>query len=211
MLLGDAREAHAPDDEATPSTSGTAGETVSVREMRLAILPVALAAAVLVSGCGGGNQPAHSAASASPATSSPTPRAKTVTYSLESTSSERGVTLALKRIVVPPNGPAELVMDIANWSKRPGPDLEFDPSRVVVRQAGRRISSKSGPSAGLTYGGSAKGFTVQLTGFRPDLPYTITAAVLADTGLRKVPSGWHRPLRFRWRFGAKSVTASATT
>jgi len=175
-----------------------------VREMRLAILSVALAAAVLVSGCGGGNHPAHSAASASPP-------AKTVTYPLESTTSERGVTLALKRIVVPPNGPTELVMDIANWSKRPGPDLEFDPSRVVVRQAGRRISSKSGPSAGLTYGGSARGFTVQLTGFRPDLPYTITAAVVADTGLKKVPPGWHRPLRFSWRFGANSITASATT
>src|SRR4029079_16987356 len=46
------------------------------------------------------------------------------------------------------------------------------------------------------YGGSAKGFTVQLTGFRPDLPYTITAAVVADTGLKKVPPGCRQPLRF---------------
>jgi hypothetical protein len=50
---------------------------------------------------------------------------------------------------------------------------------------------------------------VQLTGFRPDLPYTITAAVVADTGLKKVPPGWHQPLRFYWRFGAASVSFSS--
>jgi len=175
--------------------------------MRLAILPIGLAAAVLVSGCAGGDHPAHS--SAAPPTSAPPLPAKVVTYRLGSTARERGVTLALKRIVVRPNAPVELQMDIANWANRSGPDLEFDPSRVVVRQAGRRISSTDGASFGLPYGGSAKGFTVQLTGFRPDLPYTITAAVVADTGLKKVPPGWHQPLRFYWRFGAASVSFSS--
>ncbi|HEX3329967.1 MAG TPA: hypothetical protein VHS27_08590 [Gaiellales bacterium] len=179
--------------------------------MRLAILPATLAAAVLVSSCAGGDHPAPSSTAALPVVSAPaTPPAKTVTYSLGSTTIERGVTLALKRIVAPPNAPAELVIDIANWSKKSGPDLEFEPSRIVVRQAGRRISLKAGPSAGLTYGGSATGFTVQLTGFRPNLPYTITANVVADTALKKVPPGWHRPLRFYWRFEPSSVTASST-
>ena len=181
-----------------------------MRCMRLAILPAALAVAALVSGCAGGDHPTPSSTAAAPVVSAPAPPAKTVTYPLGSTTIARGVTLALKRIVAPPNAPAELVIDIANRSKKSGPDLEFDASRIVVRQAGRRISLKAGPSAGLTYGGSATGFTVQLTGFRPNLPYTITATVVADTDLKKVPPGWHRPLRFYWRFEPSSVTASAT-
>src|SRR6185312_11445416 len=149
----------------TPRASGIGGEAVSVRCMRLAILPAALAVAALGSGCAGGDHPTPSSTAAAPVVSAPAPPAKTVTYPLGSTTIARGVTLALKRIVAPPNAPAELLIDIANRSKKSGPDLEFDASRIVVRQAGRRISLKAGPSAGLTYGGSATGFTVQLTGF----------------------------------------------
>ena len=88
-------------------------------------------------------------------------------------------------------------MSFANWAKN-RPDLELDTDRVVVRRAGRRISTRGGPGHGLTWGGAATGFTVQLRGFRPDLPYTVTAAVVA-MGTHP-PIGWRRALRFQWRF-----------
>jgi hypothetical protein len=109
------------------------------------------------------------------------------------------VTVALTRVVVRPNAPAQLVMSFVNWAKN-RPDLELDTDRVVARQAGRRVSARSGPGYGLTWGGSATGFTVQLPGFRPDLPLTVTATVVAAT--THAPIGWHRPLRFHWRFPA---------
>jgi hypothetical protein len=99
--------------------------------------------------------------------------------------------------------PAELVLRVANWVKKPrNLELDFDPNRVVVRQSGRRISSTSGPSIGLTNGGYSPDLRVQLEGFRPDLPYTVTADVLAEVGANHVPVGWRRPLRFHWQLPA---------
>jgi hypothetical protein len=174
--------------------------------MRLAVLPVTVAAAVLVSGCSGGNHAAESTAAST--TSASRPPAKTVTYPLGSSQTVRGVTVAPTGVVVRPGMPPELVMGVANLAERPHVDLEFDPYRVVVRQAGRRISAKEGPSLVLTTGGASPDFTVELPGFRPNLPYTVTASVVAATGLKKVPRGWHRPLRFHWRFMPASLSAS---
>jgi hypothetical protein len=112
------------------------------------------------------------------------------------------VTVAPTSVIVPPDAPAELVMGVANWARKPHLDLEFDADRVVVRQAGRRISARSGLSLALTTGAASPDFIVQLPGFRPNLPYTVTAVVVADTALRSVPAGWNRPLRFHWRFPA---------
>ena len=175
--------------------------------MRLAILPAGLAAAVLVAGCTGGNHPEGSS-SAQPSTRTPEPPAAVVTYPLGSSQTVRGVTVAPTGVVVRPGMPPELVMGVANWAKRPHVDLEFDPYRVVVRQAGRRISAKEGASFVLTTGGATPDFIVELPGFRPNLPYTVTASVVAATDLKKIPRGWDRPLRFHWRFTPASVSAT---
>jgi hypothetical protein len=176
--------------------------------MRPALPPVSLAAALLVSGCAGGDHPAHS--SASTFTSAAAPPAKTVTYPLGSSQTVRGVTVAPTGVVVRPGMPPELVLGVANWAKRPHVDLEFDPYRVVVRQAGRRISAKEGPSFVLTTGGASPDFIVELPGFRPNLPYTVTASVVAATDLKRVPRGWHRPLRSHWRFTPALFSAAST-
>ena len=31
-------------------------------------------------------------------------------------------------------------------------------------------------------------------------PVTWTAVVVADTALKRIPTGWNRPLRFHWQF-----------
>ena len=126
-----------------------------------------------------------------------------MTYQVGSSTTQRGVTVALTRILVSPGDPAELVLGVANGVRRPrGLDLTFDPEHVVVRQAGRRISSSGGAGFTLTNGASTQDLIVQLQGFRPDLPYTVTADVRADVDAKYVPVGWRRPLRFSWQFSA---------
>jgi hypothetical protein len=120
-----------------------------------------------------------------------------VRYSLGSSTTQRGVTVALTRVAVRPNAPAELGMRFVNWAKN-RPDLDLDSGRVVVRQAGRRVSARSGPGHVLTWGGSATGIVVQLTGFRPHLPFTVTATVVCP--MKHAPIGWQRALRFHWWF-----------
>jgi hypothetical protein len=126
---------------------------------------------------------------------------------VDSRTTQRGVTVGPTRILVRPNARAELVLRVANWVRRPRlPDLTFDPDHIVVRQAGRRVSLSGGAGFTLTNGASTPDLRVELQGFRPDLPYTVSAAVVADEGAKDVPIGWRRPLRFYWRFSAAAPT-----
>ena len=120
------------------------------------------------------------------------------TAQLGSSMTIRGVTVSFDRIDVYGSGPAELTVAFANSSGR---SLQLVSNRVVVRQAGRRIAGMGDGGAafaiGLTNDASASNFTIALPGFRPGMPYTLTATV---TALGRGPA-W-KPLPFAFRFGA---------
>jgi hypothetical protein len=133
--------------------------------------------------------------------SSTAPPGRSTTVRLESSSTQRGVTVTLRRVVFHTNGQPEVFIDFANRRHADQP-LELVSDRVVATQGGTRIVAR-GTGGGatalvLTGGASSSGWSVVLPGLRPGQRYALTATVtVADEEI----APWKLdPIRFRFGF-----------
>jgi hypothetical protein len=169
---------------------------------RLTIFGVAVA---IVSGCSGtpasqrsSTPVARSASRAAPSTAPDRP----TTVPLETAIAQRGVTVALRRMVLHTDGPPEVVIDFANH-RRTAQDLELASDRVVATQGGTRIVARGAGGGStavtLTGGASLSGWSLTLPGLRPGEPYTLTATVTVPVDEIHPPP--LKPVRFRFDAG----------
>jgi hypothetical protein len=161
---------------------------------------VALCCTVVVVACGCSR--GHSSQS-SKHIAAAAPVARQTTVRLGRTVSESGVTVTLRSLVLHANGTAELFVDLANH-RRSSQSLELDSDRVVLTQGGMRLvgEGSGGGVSGLVLVGGAwsTGWSVSFRGFRPGLPYSLTAIVTAPDEETSAPK--IKPLRFQFAFAS---------